>query len=136
LDNPKVRSAPKLVELVENRAEVLLSVHILVQLLLIAGAVFLVGVFSRRQIPYAAGMAATVGAMFLLILVFRQLIPRIVATRNPEVVLLRLLPLLRLAHILMLPFSRILMRVMNYFQRWEEQIEPDKEEEASEEEIQ
>ena len=136
LDNPKVKSAPKLVELVENRAEVLLSVHILVQLLLIAGAVFFVGVFGRRQIPYAAGMAATVGAMFVIMLLFRQLVPRIIASRNPEVVLLYLLPLLRLAHLLMLPFSRILMRVMNYFQRWEEQIETNNEEEKSEEEIQ
>src|ERR1044071_6867005 len=68
LDNPKVRSAPALVRLVENRAEALLSVHILVQLLLIACGVFLVGVFSRRQVSYGASMAATVGMMFLLIL--------------------------------------------------------------------
>ncbi len=136
LDNPKVRSAPKLVELVENRAEVLLSVHILVQLLLIAGAVFLIGVFSRRQVASTLTIAGTVGVMFLLTLVFRQLVPRIIATRNPELVLLHLLPLLRVAHILMFPFSRVLMRVMNYFQRWEEQVVPNKEEEASEEEIQ
>jgi len=136
LDNPKVKSAPKLVELVENRAEVLLSVHILIQLLLIAGAVFLVSAFDRRQIPYAASMSGTVAGMLLLTLIFRQLVPRIVATRHPDLVLLRLLPLLRVAHVLMFPFSRILMRVMSYFESWEEKVEPDREEEASEEEIQ
>jgi putative hemolysin len=136
LDNPKVRSAPKLVTLVENRDQVLLSVHILIQLLIIAGAVFLFGAFGRREIPYVAGMPGTITMMFLIILVFRQLIPRIVATRKPEVVLLYLLPLLRFAHLIMRPFSGVLTRVMNYFKSWEEQIEPDKEEEASEEEIQ
>src|SRR5207237_4941535 len=91
---------------------------------------------GRRQIPYVAGMPGTIATMFVLILIFRQLVPRIVATRNPEIILFHLFPLLRITHFLMLPFSSVLIRVMNYFQRWEEQIEPDKEEEASEEEIQ
>jgi putative hemolysin len=136
LDNPKVKSAPALAELVESRDQVLLSVHILIQLLIIAGAVFLFGAFGNRQIPYVAGMPGTILVMFALILVFRQLIPRIVATKAPEVILLYLLPLLRITHFVMRPFSSVLTRVMNYFHRWEEQIEPDKEEEASEEEIQ
>jgi CBS domain containing-hemolysin-like protein len=137
LDNPKVKSAPALVNLVESREQVLLSVHILIELLIIAGAVFLFGAFGRREIPYVAGMPGTIAILFTIVLVFRQLIPRIVASRKPEVVLLYLLPLLRLAHLFMRPFSSILTRVMNYFKSWEEEIEADKEEEpASEEEIQ
>jgi CBS domain containing-hemolysin-like protein len=136
LDNPKIKSAPALVALVENRAEVILSVNILIQLLIVSGAVFLFGAFGRRQIPYVAGMPGTIALMFVLMLVFRQLIPRIIATRNPDVVLLRLLPLLALAHFVMKPFSRMLTAVMNYFQRWEQEIEPGEEEETSEEEIQ
>jgi putative hemolysin len=135
LDNPKVKSAPKLVALVENRDEVLLSVHILIQLLIIAGAVFLFGAFGRREIPYVAGMPGTIAMMFLIILIFRQLVPRIVATRRPELVLLYFLPLLRIAALVMHPFSILLIRVMNYFKSWEDQIEPAKEEEASDEEI-
>jgi len=136
LDNPKVRSAPALVRLVESREQVLLSVNILIQLLIIAGAVFLFGAFGWREIPYIAGMPGTIIMMFAIILIFRQLIPRLVATRRPEVALLYLLPLLTIAHFIMRPFSSVLTRVMNYFQSWEQQIEPDKEEEASEEEIQ
>jgi putative hemolysin len=136
LENPKVKSAPALVALVERRDEVLLSVHILIQLLIVAGAVFLFGAFGRREIPYVAGMPGTIVLMFALILVFRQLIPRIVATRDPEVILLYLSPLLRSAHFVMRPFSSVLTGVMKYFQRWEEPVEPAKEEEASEEDIQ
>ena len=113
LDNPKVKSAPALAELVESRDQVLLSVHILIQLLIIAGAVFLFGAFGNRQIPYVAGMPGTILVMFALILVFRQLIPRIVATKAPEVILLYLLPLLRITHFVMKPFSSVLTRVMN-----------------------
>src|SRR5262245_60985347 len=135
LDNPKVKSAPALVVLVENRSEVLLSLHLMIQLLVIAGAVFLFGAFGRREIPYVAGMPGTIAAMFAIILIFRELIPRVAATRRPEVVLLYFLPFLRLAHLLMLPFSSVLTKVMNYFQSWEQEVEPDKVTEASEEEI-
>ena len=48
LDNPKVKSAPALVALVENRGEVLLSVHLFIELLVVASAVFLFGAFGRR----------------------------------------------------------------------------------------
>src|SRR6185295_15530653 len=113
-----------LLELVEDRDEVLLSVHIFIQLLIVAGAVFLFGAFGRREIPYVAGMPGTIGLMFILILVFRQLIPRLVATRNPEKTLIYLLSLLRIVHFVMRPFSSVLTGVMNYFQRWEEQVEP------------
>src|SRR5262245_5607224 len=136
LDNPKVKSAPALVALVENRSEVLLSVHLFIELLVVAGAVFLFGAFGRREIPYVAGMPGTIAAIFTIVLIFRQLVPRVVATRRPEKVLLYLLPLLRFTHLLMLPFSSVLTRVMNYFQSWEEEVEPAKVAEASEEEIQ
>ena len=136
LDNPKVKSAPALVALVENRSEVLLSVHLFIELLVVASAVFLFGAFGRREIPYVAGMPGTIAAIFLIVLIFRQLVPRVVATRRPEKVLLYLLPFLRFTHLLMLPFSSVLTRVMNYFQSWEEEVEPAKVAEASEEEIQ
>jgi CBS domain containing-hemolysin-like protein len=136
LDNPKVKSAPVLASLMDERTEVLMSIHLLIQLLLVAGAVFFFSVFGRRQIPYVAGMPGTIGLMFVLILVFRQLIPRLVVTRNPEFILLRLFPLFRIAHFLLRPFSRLLIATMNYFTKWEAEMEPAKEEETSEEEIQ
>jgi len=136
LDNPKAKSAPQLADLLEIRTEVLMSVHIVIQLLLVAGAVFLFGAFGRREIPYVAGMPGTIALMMVIILLFRHLIPRLIAARNPEIILLRIFPVFRLTHLLLRPFTRVLMSSLNYFRRWEEEIEPAKEEETSEEEIQ
>ena len=136
LDNPKAKSAAALNALLETRSEILMSIHILIQLLLVSGAVFLFAAFGRRQVPYVAGMPGTIVLMFVLILLFRQLIPRLVATRSPELVLIYLFPAFRLSSVLMKPFAGVLTSVLNYFHRWEEEMEPVKEEEASEEEIQ
>jgi len=105
--------------------------------LLVAGAVFLFTAFNRRQVEYVAGMPGTIVLMFVLIVLFRQLIPRLVVARNPEMVLIYLFPLFRLCWVLMSPVARLMTAVLNYFHSWEEEIGPDKkEEEASEEEIQ
>ncbi len=136
LDRPKAKAGASLVAWLDTRAEVLTSIHIVIQLLLVAGAVFLYGVFQRRQIPYVGGALGTVIVMMFVILFFRHLIPRIIAMRNPEIVLLRLFPIFKIAHFTLRPLSRLLMAALNYFHRWEEEIEPAKEEEASEEEIQ
>lgn len=136
LDNPKAKSAAVLAQLLEIRTEVQLSVHILIQLLIVSSAVFLFGAFGRREIPYVAGMPGTVAVMFLIILAFRHLVPRLIAMRNPEIVLMRLFPVFRLAHYALRPFSRLLMGIMNYFHNWEEEMEPAREEETSEEQIQ
>jgi CBS domain containing-hemolysin-like protein len=136
-DGPRSRAASHLSALLEIRAEVLMSVHIVIQMLLVAASVFLFGAFGRREIPYVAGMPGTIATMMVIILLFRHLVPRIIATRNPERILLRLFTFLRLAHFMLRPFSRVLMSVANYFHRWEEEMEPEKsEEETSQEEIQ
>ena len=135
LDNPRVHFGRMLAALVDNRAEVLMSIQILLQVLLVAGAVFLFGAFGRRQIRYVTGMPGTIGVMFALILIFRHLLPRLIAARNPEKVLAGLFPIFKVCQLLMRPFARLLTRILNYFHRWEE-TEPDKEEETSEEEIQ
>jgi CBS domain containing-hemolysin-like protein len=135
-DNPKVKSAPALAELLETRTEVQMSIHILIQLLIVSGAVFFFGAFGRREIPYIAGMPGTIGVMFVIILLFRHLVPRLIAMRNPEIVLLRLFPIFRLAQFALRPFSRLLTGILNYFHKLETEMEPAKEEEASEEEIQ
>src|SRR3990172_6901361 len=128
LDRPRAKAAATLVAWLDTRAEVLTSIHIIIQFLLVSGAVFLYGIFQRRQIPYVGGALATVIVMMLIILVFRHLIPRIIAMRSPETVLLRLFPLFRIAHFTLRPLSRLLMGALNYFHRWEEEMEPAKEE--------
>jgi len=136
LDNPKVKSGPRLVALIDGRDEVLLSVHLLIQFVIVSGVVFLFAALGRRAIPNVVAMPATIVIMFASIVIFRQLIPRIVATRNPEFVLLRLLTLVRIAAFIMHPFSRVLTVVMNYFKGWEEPVEANKELVASNDEIQ
>jgi len=136
LEGPKVKNASELATLLESRNEVLLSIHIAIQLLLVAGAVFFFAVFDRRAIRYSEGMTGTILLMFAIILVFRQLLPKLIAARNPEMVLLQLFSLFKVIQVLMRPFSRLITMILNYFHRWEEDLEPAKDEEASEEEIQ
>jgi len=136
LDRPKAKAAASLAAMLEKRAEVLTSIHIIIQLFLVAGAVVAFTVFERRQVRYWLSVLGTVAVMMLVILLFRQLLPRIITMRKPEVVLLRLLPLFKIAHTTLRPVSRLLMSALNYFHEWEQDVEPVKEEETSEEEIQ
>ena len=136
LDTPKLKFVPQLTALVESRNEVLLSIHISIQLLLVGGAVFFFAAFERREIRYLEGMPGTILLMFVLILLFQHFLPRLIAARNPEILLLRCFPLVRVSQLIMRPFARVLTAVLNYFNRWEEVMEPDKVEETSEEEIQ
>jgi putative hemolysin len=136
VDHPKAKSMPSLLALLETRSEVLMSIQIIIQFLLVSGAVLLYTAFQRLQLPYAGPATATIIVVMMIILVFRHLIPRIIAMRSPEIVLLRLFPLFKIAHGALRPLSRVLMSTLGYFHRWEEEMEPAKEEEATEEEIQ
>jgi CBS domain containing-hemolysin-like protein len=113
-----------------------LSIHLLIQTLMVSGAVFLFSAFDRRDVAYVAGIPGTVVVMFVLIVLFRHLIPRLVVARNPEMVLLYLFPVFRLCVLFMRPFARAMTAVLNYFHSWEEEISPEKEEVATDEEIQ
>jgi putative hemolysin len=136
VDRPNAKAVPSLNAMFETRAEVLTSIHIIIQLFLVAGAVFVFTLFERRQVRYSAAVLGTVAVMMLLILVFRHLVPRIITMRKPEVVLLRLFPIFKIAHTALRPVSLLLVSALNYFHQWEQEVEPAKEEETSEEEIQ
>lgn len=136
LDRPGAKAAPSLAALLDTRAEALTSIHVVIHLLLVFGTVFVFTRFERRQISYAVSVSGTVGLMMLVILLFRHLIPRIITMRNPEIVLLRLFPIFKIVHAVLRPLSVLLMSALNYFHQWEKDMEPPKEEETSEEEIQ
>jgi putative hemolysin len=138
LDNPSIKVPPSLPPLLESRTEVLMSIHLLIQVLLVSGAVFLFTVFNRYDLPYVASLPGTIGVMFVIIMLFRQLIPRLIVARNAEMTLIYLSPALRLSWLLMRPFARLMTVVLNYFHSWEEEHGPDKEEETktTDEEIQ
>src|SRR5437667_8798172 len=137
VDNPNnAKAAPSLVALLETRPEVLMSIHVVIQLLLVSGAVLLFGVFQRREILYVGGALGTILVMVFVILIFRHLVPRIITMRHPEIVLIKLFPIFRIIHYIVRPFSRPLNAALRYFHQWEEDIEPAKEEETSEAEMQ
>jgi CBS domain containing-hemolysin-like protein len=136
IDTPRAKAAPSLAAMLETRGEVLTSVHIIIQLLLVAAAVFVFTLFERREIRYVVSVLGTVGVMMFMILVFRHLLPRIITMRSPEGVLLRLFPVFKVAHAALRPVSRLLISALNYFHQWEREVEPAKEEETSAEEIQ
>src|SRR6266850_4695039 len=93
VDGPHGKAASSIALLLDTRAEALTSIHIVIQLLQVSGAVLLFTELERLPIPYAASVVATVVVMMFVILIFRHLIPRIVTLRNPEAVLLRLFPI-------------------------------------------
>jgi CBS domain containing-hemolysin-like protein len=138
LEKPEFKATRALAALLDSRTEVLMSLHLFIQLLMVAGAVFLFAAFSRRLVGSVAGMpdTITIGLMFVLIILFRQLIPRLIAARNPEMVLLYMFPLFGIFSLLFRPVARLMTLVLNYFHSWEEEKDPAKEEEASDEEIQ
>jgi CBS domain containing-hemolysin-like protein len=136
VDGPRGKAASALTMLLDTRIEVLTSVHIVIQLLTVSGTVLLFAVLQRIPIPYTVSIAAAVVLMMLVIIIFRHLIPRIITQRNPEAFLVYLFPIVRAVHFTLNPVSRLLVSGVNYFYRTEEGTEPEKEEEASEEEIQ
>jgi magnesium and cobalt exporter, CNNM family len=136
VDSSNAKAAPSLVALLETRPEVLMSIHVVIQLLLVSGAVLLFGVFQRSEIPYVGGALGTILVMVFVILIFRHLVPRIITMRHPEIVLIKLFPIFRIIHYTVRPFSRPLSAALKYFHQWDEEIEPAKEEGKAEEEIQ
>lgn len=135
MDTKKSKPIPLLLEMVDRRVEGLIAIHIGIQLVLIVIAILLAGAFIRSPFPYPVSLVIAIVLMLAVILVFRQLIPRMFVSRNPEFFLLHLFPLFKVFYYALRPFSRLLIFIVNYFHRLEEEMEP-KEEEASEEEIQ
>src|ERR1051326_5089834 len=60
VDRPKAKAAPSLAALLEQRGEVHTSIHIIIQLFLVAGAVFVFTLLERRQIRYSMSVFGTV----------------------------------------------------------------------------
>jgi CBS domain containing-hemolysin-like protein len=133
IDAPPRKNALK-DSLVDSRAEVLMAVHISIQTMLIAIAVLLTDVALRHTSSYAVALPAAAGTTVLLVLIFRQLVPRAIALRDPEAALGRLVAVLGIPYFVLRPIVRSIMFILNRFHRWEG-IEPEVEEDASDEEI-
>lgn len=134
LDGRFARRAKHLISLLEVRTEVLVALSVGVQAVTISTGIFLFVTLTSRNVPYVAGMPGTIGLMIVIVLLLRQLLPRLISTRQPEVVILRLHTIFRFVYALLRPFARLLTSVLNYFHSWEAPNAD--EDEASEEEIQ
>src|SRR5215831_14050930 len=115
VDGPRGKTASSLAVLLDSRIELLTSIHIVIQLLMVTGSVLLFGALLRLPIPYSAAILLTVALTMLAIIVFRHLIPRIITHRNPEAILIHLFPVLQTVHLALDPVARLLITGMNYF---------------------
>ena len=121
--------------LAEARAEVLMVVHITIQTLLVALAVLLTGTFLSYPLVPIVALPLAGATTLIIVLTFRQLVPRALALRSPVEVLERLIPVLAIPYFILRPLARTITTLLNRFNQWDE-IESEEEEEASEEEIQ
>ena len=120
--------------LVQSRADVLMAIHISIQTLLVAIAVLFTGAFLRYPLPDAVALPAAALTTLLLVLPFRQLIPRAIALRDSEATLKRLLAVLGAIYFVLRPLVGLITKTLHSFHQWEAENPDD--EEASEEEIQ
>ena len=121
--------------LAEARAEVLMVIHITIQTLLVALAVLLTGTFLSYPLAPIAALPLAGASTLIIVLTFRQLVPRALALRSPDDVLKRLIPVLAIPYFVLRPLARLITTLLNRFNQWDG-IESEEEEEASEEEIQ
>ena len=130
-------SARQIKQLMDGRLESLVDVYVGIQVCSVSIAIILTGYLHSQFNSYLTTLPAAFGLMFLIVVIFRQLIPRIFTYHKPERVVLTLLPSYRLLRpvlrILAYPLSSSL-RLFRYFNASEAAEE--KTEQHIEEEIQ
>jgi len=123
-------------ELMEDRLRFELALISGTQLSIVVIAIFLFDLNIKAQIPYP--LVSTFVASLLFVILFRQLVPRLLALNRPDSVLWALLPLFRLFYrpfnLLASPVSFLLSRSKS--QEPEPASELEEAEDAREEEIQ
>ena len=124
-------------QLIDNRLESLVDVHVGIQICSVSIAIILTGYLHSRFDSYLSTLPSAFGVMFIVVIIFRQLIPRVVTFHKPERVVLSLFP----SYQLLRPFLTILtyplsssLKVFRQFNTLKE--EEEKTEQHIEEEIQ
>ena len=130
-------SAGQIKQLMDGRLERLVDVYVGIQVCSVSIAIILTGYLHSQFNSYLTTLPAAFGLMFLIVVIFRQLIPRIFTYHKPERVVLTLLPSYRLLRpvlrILAYPLS-LSLRLFRHFNTPEAAEE--KTEQHIEEEIQ
>src|SRR5262249_59391260 len=105
VDHPGARAAPLLASMLEKRGEVMTSIHLVIQLLLVLGSVFVFSAFRAREIGYGVPLAGAVVVMMVGLFIFRDLLPRLLSMRSPELIFLWLFPVFRIFYLSLRPWS-------------------------------
>ncbi len=121
--------------MLESGPEALMAIHIAIQSLLIVLAILLSSTAIALGLPYGIALPASAGLTLILVLAFRQLVPRAIASRDPEGIVTRLVPVLAIPYYLLAPLVGLMVGILNRFHHWEADEDEDEEDEASEEEI-
>lgn len=134
----KNKSKPfeQLKTLVDNRLEVLISFYVGIQVCMVAFAILVTGYLHNELQSYSKALPAAFGIMFLVVVVFRQLIPRVFTFKKPERVLLPLVPVYNFIRPALNVISYPLSSTLRLFAQLNSQDEVEKTEKHIEEEIQ
>src|SRR5205085_6489871 len=119
-EHPNARYTPFLTEILENRSRFSFTLSAAIQILLIIFTVLVSYISLRWSSQNALALVMSLAVALVLAGIFRQFIPRLIALRNPEEKLLKLLPLVQ-------PFYRVLTFTAEpwhrSFERWRQQEE-------------
>lgn len=119
-----------LAQCLEEPMNFVLPLRVGIQGALIGLTVLVTNFYIASGLPRAIALAFL--TMLPLILIFREALPRIIARKNPERIVIKLLPAFRIYSRIVMPISRPLLRLVRLVEK-EENGEGD---EASEEEVQ
>ena len=96
LERNRSKAVEQLKQLVDKRLECLVSVYVGIQLCTVFLAIIITAYLHSCFQSYSQALAAAFGIMFLIVVLFRQLIPRLIGYRNPERIVLVLIPIYNL----------------------------------------
>ncbi|MSO22409.1 MAG: HlyC/CorC family transporter [Acidobacteria bacterium] len=136
VEKHKSKKIEQLKALGDNRIESLVSVYVGIQVGMVGFAILTTSYLHNRLQSYAAAMPAAFGIMFAVVVIFRQLIPRLFTFRKPERVLLPLIPLYNLIKPLLGVLAYPLSSTLRLFNQLNSQDELEKTDEHIEDEIQ
>ena len=105
-----------LLQLVEQREQRRIALSMGSQTCLVLIVYLLASLYFAHQRLFHLAFLETFGTLVFLIAIFHQFLPRLVATRHPDRVLLRLFPLVQGFFALTLPIAELLLKSLSVFE--------------------
>src|SRR5262245_24982334 len=136
VEKNKSKKLEQLKALSDNRIESLISVYVGIQVCMVGFAILTTGYLHNRLQSYAVALPSAFGIMFAVVVIFRQLIPRLFTFRKPERVLLPIIPVYNLIRPVLGVLAYPLSSTLRLFTQHNAQDELEKTDEHIEDEIQ